>query len=140
MQGRSMSSSSRICTVFSSKVRAPASQASTMFWASWVWGPAAGPTGVATGAAGDVAAQIDVRIQPEETPAGQAEDLSAVFPLDGDPASASESSGPGIQGAESRSAHVGIPIVDGKRPASSLMASMVKSGSEALSRPGGTRP
>ena len=40
-------SPSSTCTVFSSIVRAPASQAVTMFCASWVCGPAAGPTGVA---------------------------------------------------------------------------------------------
>ena len=46
MQGRGISSSSRIWTVFSSMNRAPVSQAEMMFWVSWVWGPAAGPTGV----------------------------------------------------------------------------------------------
>ena len=47
MQGRLISSWSRIWTVFSSKIRAPPSHDSTMFWASWLCGPAAGPMGVA---------------------------------------------------------------------------------------------
>jgi hypothetical protein len=33
--------------VLSSTMRAPPSQARTMFWASWVCGPAAGPSGLA---------------------------------------------------------------------------------------------
>ena len=47
MQGRGISSVSMIWTVFSSMKRPPQSQAATMFWASWVWGPAPGPMGVA---------------------------------------------------------------------------------------------
>jgi hypothetical protein len=34
-----------IWTVFSSMTRQPASHDSTRFWAIWVWGPAAGPSG-----------------------------------------------------------------------------------------------
>ena len=47
MQGLGMCRSSMIWTVFSSMNRPPHSQASTMFCASWVCGPAAGPNGVA---------------------------------------------------------------------------------------------
>ena len=46
MQGRGISSSSRTWTVLSSMNLPPQSQADTMFWVSWVWGPAAGPIGV----------------------------------------------------------------------------------------------
>src|SRR3989304_3846301 len=49
MQGRGISNSSRICTVFSSKVLAPPSQPRTMFCAIWVCGPAAGPIGGGAG-------------------------------------------------------------------------------------------
>ena len=48
MQGRLTSISSSIWTVFSSMKRAPQSQLETMFWLSWVWGPAATPRGAAT--------------------------------------------------------------------------------------------
>src|SRR5450631_788250 len=47
MQGRGISSSSLICTVFNSITRPPASQDNTIFCASCVCGPAAGPNGVA---------------------------------------------------------------------------------------------
>src|SRR5687768_7910979 len=46
MQGRGMVSRSLIWTVFSSRMRLPASQASRTFWAIWSSGPAAGPTGL----------------------------------------------------------------------------------------------
>ena len=38
-----------IWTVLSSMSREPPNQDSTMFWAIWLCGPAAGPTGVAAG-------------------------------------------------------------------------------------------
>ena len=47
MHGRGISSSSMICTVFSSMNRPPESHADMMFLASCVCGPAAGPIGVA---------------------------------------------------------------------------------------------
>src|SRR5579885_3024926 len=49
MQGRLITSSSRIWTVFSSIIREPPSQASATFCASWSCGPAAGPKGVPAG-------------------------------------------------------------------------------------------
>src|SRR5262245_6374345 len=47
MQGRGMVSRSFTWTVFSSRIRLPASHDRTTFWAIWSWGPAAGPTGLA---------------------------------------------------------------------------------------------
>jgi hypothetical protein len=49
MQGRGIVSRSLIWTVFSSRIRLPAIQARTMFWAIWSCGPAAGPTGFEAG-------------------------------------------------------------------------------------------
>src|SRR5258708_28965418 len=46
-QGRGMVKRSLIWTVLSSRMRLPASQERTMFWAICPWGPAAGPTGLA---------------------------------------------------------------------------------------------
>ncbi len=48
MQGLWTSSSSSVWTVLSSMRRAPTSHEATMFWASWVWGPAATPKGVSS--------------------------------------------------------------------------------------------
>jgi hypothetical protein len=61
MQGRGISSSSMIWTVFSSMKRPPHSQAATMFWLSCVCGPADGPMGVPAAAA-PVAEEVGVGV------------------------------------------------------------------------------
>src|SRR3990172_9518129 len=85
MHGRGMTSSSRAWTVLSSTIRAPPSQARTMFCASCVWGAAEGASG---GGAGACPAALPVGVssgsqagmEPDRLLTGLRPDLAGIDP------------------------------------------------------------